>query len=56
MKFFIKYFFSKYDQINRKLWIWSQLLKKTLMENFTFVQCKLKSDFFQISCEETTRN
>ena len=26
MKFFIKDFFSKCDQIRRKLWIWSHLL------------------------------
>ena len=36
MKFSIKDFFSKYDQIRRKLRIWSQLLKKSLMENFIF--------------------
>ena len=29
-------FFSKYGQIRRKLRIWSDLLKKSLMENFTF--------------------
>ena len=34
MKFSIKVFFSKCDQIRRKLRIWSHLLKKTLMENF----------------------
>ena len=34
MKFSIKDFFSKYDQIRRKLRIWSHLLKKSLMENF----------------------
>ena len=33
MKFFIKDFFSKYDQIRRKLRIWLHLLKKSLMEN-----------------------
>ena len=38
MKFSIKYFFSKYDQIRMKLRIWSYLLKKSLMENFIFVQ------------------
>ena len=38
MKFSIKDFFSKCDQIRRKLRIWSHLLKKSLMENF-FVQC-----------------
>ena len=36
MKFSIKDFFSKCDQIHRKLQIWSHLLKKSLMENFTF--------------------
>ena len=36
MKFFIKDFFSKYDQICKKLPIWSHLLKKCLMENFIF--------------------
>ena len=38
MKFFIKNFFSKCDQNPRKLSIWSHLLKKSLMENFIFVQ------------------
>ena len=38
MKFFITNFFKKYDQIRRKLQIWSRLLKKPLMENF-FVHC-----------------
>ena len=36
MKFSIKNFFSKRDQIGRKLRIWSHLLKKSLMENFIF--------------------
>ena len=36
MKFSIKDFFSKCDQIHRKQWIWSHLLKKSLMENFIF--------------------
>ena len=31
---FLKAFFSKYDQIRRKLQIWSHLQKKSLMENF----------------------
>ena len=38
MKFFIKNFFSKCDQIRRKPRVWSHLLKKSLMENFIFVQ------------------
>ena len=36
MKFTIKDFFSKCDQIRRKLRIWSHLLKKSLKENFIF--------------------
>ena len=36
MKFSKENFFSKCDQIHRKLWIWSHLLKKSLMENFNF--------------------
>ena len=36
IKFSIKDLFSKCEQIHRKLWIWSHLLKKSLMENFIF--------------------
>ena len=36
MKFSVKDFFSKCDQIDRKLRIWSHLLQKSLMENFIF--------------------
>ena len=36
MKFSIKDFFSKCDQIRRKLPVWSHLLKKSLMGNFIF--------------------
>ena len=36
MKFSIKDFFSKCDQIRSFLGIWSHLLKKSLMENFIF--------------------
>ena len=36
MKFFIKGFFSKCDQIRSFQRIWSHLLKKFLMKNFTF--------------------
>ena len=36
MEFFIEDFFSKYDQIRRKLRIQSNLLKESLMENFIF--------------------
>ena len=37
MKFSIKDFFSKCDQIHRNLRIWLHLLKKSLMENFIFL-------------------
>ena len=36
MKFSIKAFFSKYDQIRSFLRIWSHLLKKSLMKNLIF--------------------
>ena len=36
IKFSIKDFFSKCDQIRKKLQIWLHLLKKSLMENFIF--------------------
>ena len=36
MNLFIEDFFSKCDQIRRKLRIWSHLLKKFLIENFIF--------------------
>ena len=36
MKFSIRDFFSKCDQIHRTLQIWSHLLKKSLMESFIF--------------------
>ena len=36
MMFSIKDFFSKCDQIRRKLRIWSYLLKKSVTENFFF--------------------
>ena len=41
-KISIKYFFSKCDQIRRKMRIWSHLLKKSLTENFIFLLCKIK--------------
>ena len=36
IKFSIKDFFSKCDQIRKKLQFWSHLLKKSLMENVIF--------------------
>ena len=38
VKFSIKDFFSKSDEIRSFLWIWSHLLKKSLIEKFIFVQ------------------
>ena len=38
-KFSIKDFVSKSEQIRSFLRIWSYLLKKSLMENFLFMQC-----------------
>ena len=38
MKFSIKDVFSKCNQIRSFLWIWSPLLKKSLMENFIFCE------------------
>ena len=46
MKFSIKDFFCKCDQIRRKLLIWSHLLKKCLMENFNF--CVMVSVLFSL--------
>ena len=43
MKFSMKDFFSKFDQIRRKLRIWSHLLKKSLMENIIF--CAVLHEF-----------
>ena len=36
MKFSVKDFVSKCDQIRRKLRIWSYFLEKSLVENFIF--------------------
>ena len=43
MKFSIEDFFSKCDQTYRKLRTWSQLLKKSLMENFIFCAVTVKA-------------
>ena len=45
MKFSIKDFFKKFDQIRSFLPIWSYLLKKSLTENFIF--CAVTSQFFK---------
>ena len=46
MKFSIKDFFSKCDQIRSFLRIWSHLPKKSLMENSIF--CAVYNLFFQL--------
>ena len=51
MKFSIKDFFSKCDQIRRKLRIWSHLLKKSLTKNFIF--CAVLGKFFGKFCART---
>ena len=47
MKFSIKDFFSKCDQVRSFLWIWSHLLKKSLMENFIFYAVKSEQNVAQ---------
>ena len=47
MKFSIECFFSKCDQIRNFLWIWPYLLKKSLMENFIFLQRYKSSEHSQ---------
>ena len=42
MTFSIKDIFSKYEQIRRKLRIWSYLLKQSFMENFIYLCCDVK--------------
>ena len=46
IKFSIKHFFSKCDQIRRKQRIWSHLLNKSLMTNFIF--CAVLESIFII--------
>ena len=55
MKFSIKDFFSKCDQICRKLQIWSHLLKKSITENTILVQCKCIEPFND-QCSQSYRN
>ena len=42
MKFLIKDFFNKCDQIRTFLRIWSYLMKKSLVENFIFCAVPLR--------------
>ena len=48
MKFSIKDFFSKCDQVRRKLQIWSHLLNKSLKENFIFCAVPTTLLFFNL--------
>ena len=47
MKFSIKDFFSKFDQIRSFLWIWSHLLQKSFMENFIFCAVYQAQTFYE---------
>ena len=54
MKLSIKDFLSKSDQIYSFLWIWSHLLKKSLMEKFFFsavLISKMVRQYFQTFSE-----
>ena len=51
MKFSIKDFFSKCDEIRSFLRIWSHLLKKSLMENFIFCAVEHKLNINSASQE-----
>ena len=50
MKFSIKDFFRKFDQLYRKLRIWSHLLRKSLMENFIFRAVQRVLGFILLTC------
>ena len=49
MKFSMKAFFNKCDQIRRKLRIWLHLLKKSCMENFIF--CAVSKFHYVRKCQ-----
>ena len=57
MKFSIKDYLIKCNQFRSFLRIWSHLMKKSLMENFTFcaVLCLLKWSFSICHCESTQK-
>ena len=54
MKFSIKYFFSKCDQIRWNLRIWSHLLKKYLMENLFFCAMSISGVWNNSKCTSET--
>ena len=50
----LRYLFIKWDQVRRKLWIWSHLLKKSLMENFILCsKCIILPFFGDYQCQHT---
>ena len=53
MKFSIKDFFSKCDQIRSFLRIWSYLLKKFLMKNFIFLAVLILAFYWNAWFETT---
>ena len=56
MKFSIKDFFSKWDQIRSFLRIWPHLLKKSLMENFIFSAVSVEGDISVDSQKQLKRD
>ena len=54
MKFSIKDYFTKCDQICSFLRIWSQLLKKSLIENFIF--CAVLVVYVALNVADIARN
>ena len=55
LKFSIRDFFSKCDQIHSFLWIWSHLLKKFSFENFIFMQTSFLSFLDQRFIDKNVR-
>ena len=51
MKFSVKYFFSKCDQIRKKLQIWSHSLKKSLMDNFISLCSDKYAEWYSRPCQ-----
>ena len=49
MKFSIKDFFGKYDQIRSKFRIWSHLQEKSLAENFNFCAVPVLKDLANLT-------
>ena len=56
MKFSVKDFFSKRDQISRFLRICSHLMKKSLMENFIFYAVNVMKNLEFVKCFSNEKN